>query len=78
MQVFHDLCQIFLRLILTCHIGELDTVGRLHIDLRIALAHASHAEHHGVAAGLFRHLTVHQLSEANNDDQRQQPADQKA
>ena len=44
MQVVDNFFQVFLCFVLAGHIGELDAVGRFHINLGVALAHA---EHHG-------------------------------
>ena len=75
MQVLDDFCQALLGLILTGHIGELDALGGFYIDFCVAL---SQAEHHGVrAAGLIHHLLGHILPEADEQNQRQAPGEQK-
>ena len=46
MQVIDDLLQVLLGLVLTGHIGKVDALGGLDVDLGIGFAHA--AEHHRV------------------------------
>ena len=74
MEVVDHLLQILLGLVLTGHVGKADAAVRgLDVDLGVGLAHA---EHHGAcaAARLIRQLLGHELADADEDDQRQHPA----
>jgi len=74
-QVVDDLGQVFLGLVLTGDVGELDALGGLDIDLRVR---AAEPEHHGVRpAGLVRHALEHELAEGDKKHDRQQPRQQK-
>ena len=74
-QVVDDLGQVFLGLVLTGDVGELDALGGLDVDLRVR---AAEPEHHGVRpAGLVRHALEHELAETDEEHDRQQPCQQK-
>ena len=72
-KIFHDLCEIFLGLIFSCHVVKPDPFGGFDVDLGVALAHT---EHHGVAAGLVHHLLRHVPSQEYKEDDRQHPVHQ--
>ena len=74
-QVVDDLGQVFLGLVLTGNVGEFDAFGRLDVDLRVR---TTEPEHHGVrSASPVRHALGHELAEADEDHDRQQPCQQK-
>ena len=75
MQVVHDLRQVFLGLVLTGHVGKFNAVGGFDVNLGVAFAHV---EHHGVGAavGPLRQLFGHQLADADEDHQGQNPVQQ--
>ena len=72
-EIFHDLGQVFLGLILAGHVAEMDALGGIDIDLGIGLAHA---EHHAVAPSLAHELLAHKLSQADEDHHGQDPREQ--
>ena len=55
LQILDDLLEVFLRLVHAFHIAEANTVGRLHINLCVGLAHIEH-QGPGASAGLVHHL----------------------
>ena len=76
MEIVHDLLQVLLGLILAGHVGEVDALGGLHIDLGVGF---SCAEHHGPgASGPVRQLLGHQLADGDEDDDGQDPRQHKA
>ena len=75
-QVVHDLGKVLLGLVLAGHVGELDAVGGLHVDLGVALAHV---EHHGVCAACgLGQLAGQQLAQQHEDQNRSDPAHKEA
>ena len=70
-QVFHDFLQIFLRLILSGHITEVNAFRGGHIQLRIGFPHA---EHHGSrsAAGPVHHFLGHPPAQPGEDQERKE------
>ena len=76
MEIVHDLLQVLLGLILAGHVGKVDALGGLHIDLGIGLPGA---EHHGAgASGPVRQLLGHQLADGDEHDDGQDPRQHKA
>ena len=74
MEIVDDFRQIFLCLILTGNVRELDAVGGLDVDLCVALAHV---KHHGIgAAHLLHELFGHPLPQPDENHQRQHPGQQ--
>ena len=64
-QIIDNLCQIFLCLIFSCYIREMNAFGGLDIDFRITL---SHAKGHGIfSADLLHQLFRHIVAEDNKD-----------
>ena len=74
-QILDDLLEVFFRLVHAFHIAEANAVGRLHIDLRVGLAHIEH-QGPGAAAGLVHHLFRQELAEDDEHPDRQQPGEQ--
>ena len=73
MQVVDDLGEILLGLVLARDVIKLDALGRLDINLGVGLAHV---EHHGVSAAHFlHHLAREDLSQPDEDEDRQHPAE---
>ena len=71
-EVVDDLRQVLLGLVLAGHIGKLDALGGLDVDLGVGLAHI---EHQGVAAAHFLHQAAgDDLTDGDKDHQRQDPA----
>ena len=76
MQIIYDLFQIFLCLILSRHITELDAVGRFYVYFGTAL---THAKAHGIFAACFFHeLSGKQLTNYTKYEKWQNPCHQKA
>ena len=72
MQIVDDLLQILLGLILTCHIGKLDALCRLDVNLGIGLSHAKRQR--TCTARLIRQLFGHILANSDENHQRQHPS----
>ena len=76
MEIVDDLLQVLLGLILAGHVGKVDALGGLHIDLGVGFPRA---EHHGAgASGPVRQLLGHQLADGDEDDDGQDPRQHKA
>ena len=75
MQIIHNLRQILLRFILTCHVRELDSLRRLYVYFGIRLAHT---EHHRVpaATGFVHQTLIHKLADYHENGDRHNPAQQ--
>ena len=71
MQIIDYLGEVFLCLILACHVCKFNALGGFNVYSCIGLAHV---EHHGVsAAHLLHHLARHELADRNKQDYRQNP-----
>ena len=73
MEVVDHFLQVLLGLVLTGHVVKLDALGGLDVDLGVGLAHV---EHQGVAsaAHFLHHAAGDDLADADEQDQRQHPA----
>ena len=75
-QVIHDLLQIVFGFVHALHVGEVDAVRGLDVDLGVAL---THVEDHGTGAtGLVHQALGQELSQHQEDEDRQDPGEDEA